>query len=91
MAKFELENVTTGWCKSDSGVRQGCPLSTLLFTIYARDLGMIISNCVQGVKYAVVGKNGVMEWKIKAGLLYADECLMASSEDDMKSNYGESE
>ena len=23
MAKFELENVTTGWCKSDSGIRQG--------------------------------------------------------------------
>ena len=27
MVKFELEKVTTGWCKSDSGVRQGCPLS----------------------------------------------------------------
>ena len=27
MVKFELEKVTTGCCKSDSGVRQGCPLS----------------------------------------------------------------
>ena len=45
----------------------------------------MISNCVHGVKYAVVGKDGVMEWKSQAGLLYADDvCLMANSEEDMK-------
>ena len=45
----------------------------------------MISNCVHGVKYAVVGKVGVMEWKSQAGLLYAyDVCLMINSEDDMK-------
>ena len=32
MVKFELDNVTTGWCKSDSGVRQACPLSPLLLS-----------------------------------------------------------
>ena len=85
MVKFELEKVTTGWCKSDSGVRQGCPLSPLLFNIYVRELGKVISNCVHGVKYAVVGKDGVMEWKSQAGLLYADDvCLMGNSEEDMK-------
>ena len=46
MVKFELEKVTTGWCKSDSGVRQGYPLSSLLFNIYVRELGNVISNCV---------------------------------------------
>ena len=34
MVKFELKNVTTGWCKRDSGVRQGFPLSPLLFEIH---------------------------------------------------------
>ena len=68
MVKFELEKVTTGWCKSDSGVRQGCPLSTLLFNIYVRELGKVISKCVHGVKYARVGNDGVMEWKSQAGL-----------------------
>ena len=82
MVKFELENVTTGWCKSDSGIST---LVTSLINIYVRELGKGISNCVHGVKYAVVGKDGFMEWKSQAGLLYADDvCLMANSEEDMK-------
>ena len=45
----------------------------------------MIRNCVHGVKYAVLGKDGVMEWKRQAGLLYADDvCLMVNSEEDMK-------
>ena len=70
------------WCKSVSGVRHGfpCHLSFLIY-IYVRELGNVTSNCVHGVKYAVVGKDGVMKWKNQAGLLYAaDVCLMANSE-----------
>ena len=31
MVRFELGNMVTGLCKSDSGVGQGCLLSPLLF------------------------------------------------------------
>ena len=42
------------------------------------------SNCVHGVKYAVVVKDGVMEWKSQAGLLYADDvCLMANNNNNV--------
>ena len=54
MVKFELDNATTGWCKSDSGVRQGVPIVTSLFNIYVTELGKVLSNCIHGVKYAVV-------------------------------------
>ena len=83
--KFELENGRTGWCKSNSGARQVCSLSSLHLNIYVMELGNVISNCVHGVKYAVVGKDGVMEWKSQAGLLQADDvCLMANSEEGIK-------
>ena len=60
-------------------------MSPLLLKIYVKELGRVISNCVYGVKYAVVGMDGLMEWKSQAGLQYADDvCLMASSEEDMK-------
>ena len=48
MVKFELEGIMTGWCKSDSGVRQGYSLSPLLFNIYVRELGMNVAHCKHG-------------------------------------------
>ena len=61
------------------------PYTKTPFNIYVRELAKVISNCVHGVKYAVAGKDGVMEWKSQAGLLHADDvCLMANSEEDIK-------
>ena len=54
MVKIELVNIMTGWCKSDSDVRQGCPLSPLLFNIYVRELGVKVAQCRQGFKYLMV-------------------------------------
>ena len=70
MVKCELEKVMTGWCQSDSGVRQDCPLSPLLFNICVRELGKGISNCVHGVKYAVVGKDGTCHRMEEASRTY---------------------
>ena len=83
--KFEMESIMTGWCKTDSGVRQECPLSLLLLNIYMRQLGMKVSVCKQGFKYLVVNKDGVIEKKSQDGLLYTDDvCLMASNEQDLQ-------
>ena len=46
MVMFELGNVVTKWCKSKSGIRQGSPLSPLLFNVYIRELGMRIEDRV---------------------------------------------
>ena len=72
MVKFELESIMTAWCKSDSRVRQGCPLSPLLFNIYVRELGMELAQCKQGFKYLMVNKDGVIEEKSQAWFLYAE-------------------
>ena len=60
MVKFELESIMTAWCKSDSGERQGSPLSPLLFNIYVRELGMNVAQCKQDFKYLMVNKDGVI-------------------------------
>ena len=61
------------------------PCHSSYLTYYVRELGKVIGNCMHGVKYAVVGKDGVMEWKSQAGLIYVvDVCPMVNSKENMK-------
>ena len=71
----------TSWCKSDSGVRQGCPLSPLQFNIYDRELGMKVAQCKQGLKYLMVNKDGVIEEKSQAVFLYPNGVVLMASND----------
>ena len=46
---------------------------------------MKVEQCKQGFKYLMVNKDGVIEEKSQAGVLYADDvCLMASNEQHLQ-------
>ena len=64
--KFEL-NEYTDWCTSNSGLRQGCPLSPLLFNITVRELGMTVQKSDNAFKYVSVEENGEVKtrwWQV---------------------------
>ena len=75
MVKFELESIMTAWCKSDCGVKQGFPLSSLLFNIYVRELGMKVAQCKQGFKYLMVNKDGVLRRRVRPGFCMQMMCV----------------
>ena len=84
--KFVLEGVETDWCTSSSGVRQGCPLSPLLFNIYFREIAQVIEQSVHGFRYSVIKEDGSVDVRIRSGFMYADDiCLIASSEEKLQS------
>ena len=73
-------------CTSSSGVRQGCPLSPLLFNIYFKEIAQVIEQSVHGFRYSVIKEDGRVDVRVRSGFMYADDiCLIASSEEKLQS------
>ena len=75
-SKYILGDVETGWIKGFQGVRQGCVLSPLLFSLYTEELVARVKGKALGI--------GVGNDKISL-LLYADDIIMFSeNKEDMQ-------
>jgi hypothetical protein len=78
--RFVLNDLETDWIKIDGEVRQGCPLSAVLFNIYMADVAKVIEDSLDGVDIRKYSRNGPEEKMVISGLLYADDICLLSRE-----------
>ena len=73
-SKFLLGDIETDWVKLERGVRQGCVLSPLLFSIYTEELAARIRESGLGIRVGE-GRLGI--------LLYADDVVLLGDSKEM--------
>ena len=75
-ACVRVNGYLTDWFKVNTGVRQGCSLSTILFNIFLNDIAVMLKSLHKGV---TIGNENVCI------LLYADDIvLIAENENDLQ-------
>ncbi len=68
-----LGNITTERIPVDKGLKQGCPLSPILFALYIRDLGIQLEQTNKGAK---IGKISI------PGIFFADDMVLLSDSEE---------
>jgi len=75
-ACVRVNGYLTDWFKVNTGVRQGCSLSTILFNIFLNDIAVMLKSLHKGV---TIGNENVCI------LLYADDIvLIEENENDLQ-------
>ena len=71
-----VNGMCTDWFNVNTGVRQGCSLSTILFNLFMNDLAIMLKNMHKGIE--IDDENICI-------LLYADDIvLIAKNENDLQ-------
>ena len=71
-AKYIFGDIESNWVKLEKGVRQGCVLSPLLFSLYTEELAARIRNTGYGAGDSLLGV-----------LIYADDVVLIADKEEI--------
>ena len=73
-ACVKINNLTTEWFSVNSGLKQGCSLSPLLFNLYINDLALSIN---------ALGKGSTLNNDKLSLLMYADDIVLIAENENL--------